>query len=454
MKGLTRTTRQRIKEFTSTKRQRVNDQATRQVNANVRQPVSDPENQRVRKLSLAIHSLKLHASMAFPLLLFLLASVVGADEPFRPEPGEFPPIAEATSHRGELVFVDHVNRRGTLRLHIDGYFSERRLHPFAMLPYGMIYYRGAPAELRDIPIGTVLYGRFYLPPDPITSAVPVIKNGQLGQPRENYAILLEDGPSLCLREGKTWQLKEVQINGSEGHIIASLERKEGGEGLGGEHKMTNDGSTRIWRGRELLGLDDLVADETWPATGQKKFEAQPIQLSLTWHPRYLYQQFHVADIWLDEAAMKVASERQRQLHIRHIRTRWMPARVDSVSHGKFGKATITATLYGGMDESLYADFKPGIGAKMAAAENTLRTWWPDHDGMDGRILTVEKSKDTIDFGSSGIQIQFEVPLVLEGFRPGLTVRIRPQNWPNVKPPIEEQVRSLEDRWPSPDLFQK
>ena len=388
--------------------------------------------------------------------LFLLLSIgqVAGAEHFRPEPGKFPPIAEAKSYRGELVFVDHVNRRGTLRLYIDGYYSENRRHPFAMLPYGMIRYRGAPAELRDIPIGTTLYGRFYLPPDPKTSAVPVLKKAGIGQPRENHAILLEDGPSLCLREGKAWKLKEVDINSADGQLVVSLDRKEGGEGLGGEHKVTIDGSTRIWRGRELLGLDELVADGTWPAKGQKKFDGQAIQLSLTWHPRYLYQQFHAADVWLDEASMKVAAERQRGRHIRHIRTRWMPAKVDAVKHGKFGHATVTATLFGGMDESLYGDFKPGLGGQMAAAENTLRTYWPNHDGMEGRIVSVKKTAEEPEFGSSGIQVEFEMNLILEGFRPGRIVRIRPNSWPNVKPPVEELVHGFDDRWPSPDLFRK
>lgn len=393
-------------------------------------------------------------SLCLLVLLSLGHATSAADEPFRPEPGVFPPIEEAKSYRGELVFVDHVNRRGSIRLHVDGHYHEGRLHHFAMLPYGMIRYRGAPAELRDIPIGTVLYGRFYLPPDPKTSAVPVVTGNHVTQPRENYAILLEDGPSLCLREGKAWKLTGVEIKGTEGQLVASLDRKEGGEGLGGEHKLTIDGSTRIWRGRELLGLDDLIADKTWPATGKKSFDGQAIQLGLTWHPRYLYQQFHVADLWLDEAAMKVAAERQGGRHIRHIRLRWMPARVDAVAHGKFGDATITATLFGGMDESLYADFKPEIGAQMAAAEDTLRTWWPDHDGMDGKITAVERSKDKPAFGSSGIQVQFQVPLVLEGFRPGRTVRIRPHSWPSVKPPVEELVGGFEDRWPSADIFGK
>ena len=390
------------------------------------------------------------------LCLALLTSVgrTSADKPFRPEPGKFPPLAKAKSYRGELVFVDHVNRRGSLRLHVDDHFQDGRLHHFAMLPYGMINYRGAPAALRDIPLGTVLYGRFYLPPDPKTSAVPEVTGKHVTQPRENHATLLEDGPSLCLREGKTWKATEVGIKGSEGHLLVTLDRKEGGEGLGGAHKVTIDGSTRIWRGRELLGLDELVAEGTWPAKGQKRFDAQSVYLGLTWHPRYLYQQFHAADIWLDEGAMKVAAERQRQRHIRHIRTRWMPARIDDAEHGKFGRATLTATLFGGMDHSLYADFKPGVSGKMAAAENTLRTWWPDHDGMDGKITAVSILSGEPEFGSSGIHIQFEVPLVLEGFRPGRIVRIRPQNWPNVKPPVEERVGSYEDRWPSTDIFRR
>lgn len=406
-----------------------------------------------------IHSLAVRTRIAISVCVLLLvvagsAAGLAADEPFRPEPGNFPSLDEAKAYRGELVFVDHVNRRGSLRLHVDGHFHEGRLHHFAMLPYGIIRYRGAPADLRDIPIGTVMYGRFFLPPDPNTSVVPEVTRKDVSAPPENHAILLEDGPSFCLREGKAWQLSEVEINDSKGYLVASLDRKKGREGLGGQHKLTIDESTRVWRGRELLGLNDLISEGTWPSNGKMSFEGQPIQLSLTWHPRYLYQQFHVADLWLDEAAIKVASDRQRGRHLRHIRMRWMPARVDAVDHGKFGHATVTATLFGGMDQSLYADFRPNIGAKMASAEDTLRTWWPNHDGMDGKITAVERSEETPALGSSGIQIQFQVPLVLEGFRPGRTVRIRPHNWPNVKPPVEELVRGFEDRWPSPNLFQE
>lgn len=388
-------------------------------------------------------------------LLAILGTARAEEEPFRPTPGQFPPLEEAKSYRGELVFVDHVNRRGSLRLHVDGHFHEGKMHHFAMLPYGQIFYRGAPAELQDIPLGTILYGRFYLPPDPRASTVPTPTGQDVTQPAENHAILLEDGPSLCLREGKAWNLKGVSLESpGSGELKVTLDREEGGEGLGGEHQVTIDGSTRFWRGRELLGLEDLQAEGTWPETGSLAIDGQSIQLGLTWHPRYLYQQFHAADVWLDEGAMEIAKERQRQRHLRHLRTRWMPARVEAVDHGKFGQAEVTVTLLGGRDESLYADFKPGQGGQMAAAESTLRTFWQDHDGMEGKIMAVERPGGEPSFGSSGIQVTMEMNLVLEGFRPGRYVRLRPSSWPRIKPPREEQIRGIDDRWPSPDIFSR
>ena len=386
-------------------------------------------------------------------LVACVAQLVSAEEaPFRPTPGQLPPLAESKALRGELVFVDHVNRRGSLRLHIDGHFHEGRLHHFAMLPYGVVRYRGAPADLKDIPLGTELYGRFYLPPDPEHSAVPVASGKDVTQPAENHAILLEDGPSLCLREGKSWTLAKVSVKGDSGELVASLDAPEPFTSLGGEHTLTIDGATRIWRGRELLGMADLVADGTWPENGEKALSDMPVMLALGWHPRYLYQQFHVLDLWLDETALAVAMQRQRGRHIRQLRTRWLPARVDAVDHENFGPASVTTTLFGGMDESLYADLKPGSGVQIAVAEATLRTWWPNHDGMDGRITAVERTAAEPPLGSSGIEVTVRVPLVLEGFRPGRTVRIRSHSWPNMKPPFEELVRGLEDRWPSPDIF--
>ena len=102
----------------------------------------------------------------------LTITAPAADEPFRPEAGKFPSVEKAHSYRGELVFVDHANRRGSLRVQGVGTFRRNDPQPFAMLPYGIIRYHGAPADLRDIPLGTVLHVRAFLPPDPKISAVP------------------------------------------------------------------------------------------------------------------------------------------------------------------------------------------------------------------------------------------------------------------------------------------
>src|SRR5690242_12486125 len=92
---------------------------------------------------------------AVALLLSLLGNRSFAEETkdYIPKLGEFPPSNSGVYLAGELVSVDHVNRRGAIRL--DGDFSDDRYHiapshRFAMLPYGVIRYHGAPAELRDI----------------------------------------------------------------------------------------------------------------------------------------------------------------------------------------------------------------------------------------------------------------------------------------------------------------
>ena len=292
-------------------------------------------------------------------------------EPFRPEAGKFPPLEKAHSYRGELVFVDHANRRGSIRVQGAGTYFRNAPHPFAMLPYGIVRYHGAPADLRDIPLGTVLHVRAFLPPDPKISAVPVLPvdnkekiagySGTGIAPAENHVLLLEDEPSHCLREGMVWKLKEVDLKNNEGMIVASREPKAGGDGKASEEKLTFDAATRIWRGRECLGIADLIAEGIWPASGKKSLGGQAVLLGITWKPTPdgVFTRFHISDIWLDDTAMQRAAQTQTETHKAFIRSRWMPAWVDAVEYGKFGRATVTATLFGGMDASLYADFQKG-----------------------------------------------------------------------------------------------
>lgn len=404
--------------------------------------------------------------------LFLPLIATADDEPFRPEAGRFPPLEKAHSYRGELVFVDHANRRGSIRVEGSGKFFRNDPHPFALLPYGIVRYHGAPADLRDIPLGTVLHVRAFLPPDPKSSAVPVlpVNNKQKDAnhyrgvgifPAENHVLLLEDEPSHCQREGMIWKLKEVDMKNNKGMVVASRVRKAGGDDEAREEAMTFDAATRIWRGRECLGVEDLTAEGIWPAEGKSSLDGQSVLLGITWKPTSdgVFTQFHISDIWLDDVAMQRKASNQSETHKAFIRSRWMPAWIDAVEYGKFGHATITATLFGGMDTSLYADFKKDTSAMMNAVENTLKhthgAYGPAHMACKGPILEVTKIKGEVPLGSSGIQIRFETDLIIEGIRPGRVVRVRPTSWPQVQVPREEYVGdNIEERFPTPSIFPK
>jgi hypothetical protein len=137
----------------------------------------------------------------------------------------------------------------------------------------------------------------------------------------------------------------------------------------------------------------------------------------------------------------------------------MPAWVDAVEYGKFGNATVTATLFGGMDPSLYADFQKGIDGQVAASEANLKheygTVRDSLVAISGPILEVMKQDKEIPLGSSGIRIRIKVNQIIEGIRPGRIVRIRPMNWPDDAAPREEYTEGhLEERFPSPDIFPK
>jgi hypothetical protein len=243
--------------------------------------------------------------------------------------------------------------------------------------------------------------------------------------------------------------------------------QENSEGsAAGSHRyeeLTFDAATRIWRGRECLGVEDLVDEGIWPAEGKKSLDGQAVLLGITWKPTPdgIFTRFHISDIWLDETAMQRAAHNQTEKHKAFIRSRWMPAWVDAVEYGKFGRATVTATLFGGMDESLYADFKKDVSAMMNGVENTLKhtggNYGPAHMASRGSILEVTKTDGETPLGSSGIQIRFETDLIIEGIRPGRVVRVCPANWPQVNLPREEFIgdsSNPEDRFPTPAIFPK
>jgi hypothetical protein len=170
-------------------------------------------------------------------------------------------------------------------------------------------------------------------------------------------------------------------------------------------------------------------------------------VNLTWDPNWGYGKFHVLDLWLDQKALDVAAEVQRQTHIRYQRYHWLPGWVDKVTYDADrpnGSGTVYVTLFGGMDPSLYEEVSGSRNAQVAIAEPTLRTWRKDQDAQGGPLLEVKKLPNP-PLGSSGIQIRVQARQVLEGFRTGGIVRVGISAFPEGVIPPEERVNGPEDR---------
>ena len=120
-----------------------------------------------------------------------------------PKPGVFPPAGAGIHHNGDLVISDPMNRRGALRKS-----QHAKRHYFAMLPYGMVWYHGAPADIRDIPPGTHMHGRFLLPLEGEEETIPLTEERLKQTPtlRYNHAILLEYDARFYSRRGRSWKV--------------------------------------------------------------------------------------------------------------------------------------------------------------------------------------------------------------------------------------------------------
>lgn len=356
-------------------------------------------------------------------------SLLAADSDFVPQPGKFPD-RPGNYLAGELVTIDAINRRGSLRL--DGDFNDDRYdkaqpHNFALLPYGMIYYHGAPAELRDIPLGTHLHGSFYLPPEGEERTVPPTKGPPQYGSKYNHAILLEDDFSFFQRRGWAWRVVEINRGNSSRMKVAATGNSAGVD-FEKEHSFWIDDATRAWKGRELLDWEAITAD-------------QVVQLNLSWSPEWRNRQFRASDVWIDEESRAVATERQRRIHVHYQKHHWLAGWVDHVEHLGGSRGIVTITLFGGVDSSLLEEVKSkkAHGNAVAVAEVTLRTYWQDHDHKGGSIVEL-RTLDKPPAGSSGIQIRWQTGELLDGFRPGRIVRLRCHDWPNVKLPPEERLR--------------
>ncbi len=400
---------------------------------------------------------------------------------------EFPSAAAGEYIAGELVMSDPINRRGSLRLdgdRIEDKYDKGAILPFALLPYCEVWYRGAPADLCDIPFGTHLHGLFFLPPEGEEKTLKPPNCPPQYVPKQNHVLLLEDDPSFHARRGRAWKIRKITLSYDssspyfppirdkkvDGAVPPGDWRKTpcsgtleatvvpAGEGVAGlpesaaftvPQQLTIDRSTRLWRGRESICWEDLAPEAEWKSINQGTKELAPpemvVQLALAWHSNWQQLSFHVSDIWLDEESRQVAAERQRQRHIRRERNYWLPGWVDHVDHKK---NIVTVTLFGGRDRSLFdavrAMGRPGGGISIEAATKTLRTWHVNYGGhANGGVVEVKDLPDP-PVGSGGLQVRVRVGVLQEGFRPGRIVRLAPNSFGNPWPPPEWRARSLDD----------
>ena len=348
-----------------------------------------------------------------------------------PTPGDFPPAGAGIHVSGDLVIIDPMNRRGGLR-NGNG-TSDPRRHYFAMLPYGTVRYHGAPADIRDIPLGTHMHGRFLLPMQGEEETIPPLTEQQLKRNpdgRYNHAFLLEDDVSFYSRQGRSWKILGTEQGGGPAPRLKLSVEPVGPDVEGGINRpvlFDIDESTRIWKDRKLVNMDQIVA-------GQK------VQVNLTWGP---FKSLATTDIWLDVVSLDAFAEIQRQRHLRLIRSRFLPGWVDAVQNFDTGGGELTVTLFGGMDALLYEEISRADHPRICDAEMTLRTWGYHAEYAVHADPLDWKQTENPPPGSSGIQMRLRVPQMLDGFRSGRVVRLKGP-WNYVLLPHDEWLMDAKD----------
>jgi hypothetical protein len=359
--------------------------------------------------------------------------------------GQFPPKSSAHYIQGELIRMDHTERQLVIR--VDRNDSQQRgvwdlPLPLDMLPYGSIHYNGAPAGLCDIPVGTHLHTWCYLK-DETDERPPLAVFHDRISPEAAFrrCIRVEDDFSYRTRLGQVWRIDSVD----PGQKKLSATLLQAGKPVGESQTFDLLGRTRVFRRHEFGTLESLAKD-------------QLVQFNLTWVG--LFGPGRILDIYLDEPSRQLATRQQLERHHLHIRERGLPAWVDAVDDRK---QIVTMTFFDGVDPALFdelANINPEPlgwpatlsgqgGAKddlapkgtIAVARKSLMTYDPTNDRKGGNILKF--SKVPVMPGCSGIQIQLECGMLLEGFRPTKIVRFYPASWPFVTVPKEESFHGRE-----------
>jgi hypothetical protein len=171
------------------------------------------------------------------------------------KPLEFPPLDSAGRISGELVSAHFIHRTGQFRS------ANGDLMDFTMPPCATVKYLNAEADLRDVPLGTVL--QFFL-----------TKSSRGGFTR---LATMHDQFTADATASVSYRLKEVKLD--EGKLLTT--------------RSGVSEATRVWRGDQQVKLDELAAGDELLF----KPAGQPARCS---------------DIWVGADTHKLATERDLQ----------------------------------------------------------------------------------------------------------------------------------------------
>ena len=337
----------------------------------------------------------------------------GGDEKlpwFQLKPGEFPPDGSAHSIAGELIALDHINRTGVLRQ--DRTDAISRSHwdeplSFTMLSFGSVSFHGAPAEVRDIPIGTHLHGQFYFEE----------KAGKDGKGAFTKAIRIEDDFSYFARQQRLWRVDAVDL--AKGTMTVTGVCADGSQPDGKPTALVVNAATRVWKGRAIGSLADLAP-------------GQSVLADLTLCT--LKGPGRCTDIWLDAESREVAAAHQLEVHRQFQHEHGLPGWVADVDNQR---GIVTMALFAGFDPKLMEDFTVDGPVSSAVSEDSLRTYDQGSDRMRGDIVEIQNAPPGP--GDSGIRIKFKTVTLLEGHRPKKILRLFSGKWKADDIPKEERL---------------
>ncbi len=355
--------------------------------------------------------------------------------------GEFPPEGSAHAISGELIQVDHLERRFQLR--VDRSDSQDRgimdlPLVAAMLPYGSIWYHGAPAALQDVPLGTHLRGLFYqADPNDKTPLPDTAHNRKTPEWQFRQCFRIEDDFSFHARQKQLWKIDSVDL--AVRKLTATLQVD--GQPSGQPKQFELLSSTRVFQSNTIANLKSIEP-------------GQSVLFNLTWAT--LYGPGRITEVFLDESARELVTANQLEQHRNHIRERGLPGWVTAVDDDK---QIVTITFFGGVDPKLFDELS-GINEEpqgwpfsfpeddpkapkggICVARKTLMTYDPVNDRKGGNILEIKKVP--LAPGSGGVQIRVKCGMLLEGYRPRRIVRFYPATWKVNALPLEEQFQGRE-----------